>query len=204
MSQPNEICQFCGGEIVFRSIRGKIVLLHTGNEDCEGRNFYRREQEGIAHPTKCPRCGSPVIFLRNNGGCVWLDSIGWPWPKHPCFDSENLKPPAFLESSHSLKDGRLRFVNYLGLLKSDEGFAVVLVDSKELLRKNPRYRYQWEVVCARELAEKTGPELHGKCVIASYEEKRLITLAGEVFTMREHTARYHSKFSHDPTYGKPS
>jgi hypothetical protein len=23
-----------------------------------------------------------------NGGCVWLDELGPPWPKHPCFDEK--------------------------------------------------------------------------------------------------------------------
>ena len=40
------------------------------------------------NPTSCPICGSDVYFLRHNGGSVWLDELGDPWPKHPCFDDE--------------------------------------------------------------------------------------------------------------------
>ena len=33
----------------------------------------------------CPRCGARVWFFRNKyGGCAYFDSLGWPWPKHPC------------------------------------------------------------------------------------------------------------------------
>jgi hypothetical protein len=27
-----------------------------------------------------------VFFIRHNGGSVWVDELGWPWPKHACFD----------------------------------------------------------------------------------------------------------------------
>lgn len=36
-------------------------------------------------PTTCPRCGAPVFFVRHNGGSVWFDELGPPWPKHACF-----------------------------------------------------------------------------------------------------------------------
>ncbi len=35
--------------------------------------------------TKCPECGEEVYFVRHNGGTVWFDDLGQPWPKHPCF-----------------------------------------------------------------------------------------------------------------------
>jgi hypothetical protein len=35
----------------------------------------------------CPRCQDPVYFVRPlNGGALWLDEMGPPWPKHPCMD----------------------------------------------------------------------------------------------------------------------
>jgi len=36
----------------------------------------------------CPKCGCSIYFIRHNGGCVWLNSLGWPWPKHECFLAE--------------------------------------------------------------------------------------------------------------------
>lgn len=36
----------------------------------------------------CPICGDPVFFLKpRSGGCVWLEAMGPPWPKHPCMAS---------------------------------------------------------------------------------------------------------------------
>lgn len=39
-------------------------------------------------PTNCPICGAKVFFVRHNGGSVWFDELGQPWPKHACFDDE--------------------------------------------------------------------------------------------------------------------
>ena len=42
------------------------------------------------YPTKCSICGASVFFVRHNGGSVWFDHLGKPWPKHSCFsDSPN-------------------------------------------------------------------------------------------------------------------
>lgn len=41
---------------------------------------------------KCPNCYKPVYFLKlSNGGRVFFDEIGPPWPKHPCTDYNYLK-----------------------------------------------------------------------------------------------------------------
>lgn len=33
----------------------------------------------------CPVCSAAVYFIRpRNGGCIWLDEMGPPWPKHAC------------------------------------------------------------------------------------------------------------------------
>ncbi len=39
-------------------------------------------------PSICPECGDDVFFIRHNDGSVWVDSLGWPWPKHPCMDTQ--------------------------------------------------------------------------------------------------------------------
>ncbi len=41
--------------------------------------------DGCCYPTSCPICGASVFFVRHNGGSVWFDSLGKPWPKHACF-----------------------------------------------------------------------------------------------------------------------
>ncbi len=41
--------------------------------------------DGCCCPTTCPMCGASVYFVRHNGGSVWFDNLGKPWPKHTCF-----------------------------------------------------------------------------------------------------------------------
>lgn len=39
----------------------------------------------------CPLCGAPVYFyLSPNGGRVFFDELGPPWPKHPCTDNRSV------------------------------------------------------------------------------------------------------------------
>jgi len=47
------------------------------------------KEEDFCSPSKCPICGASVYFVRHNGGNVWLDSLGPPWPKHACFDDDD-------------------------------------------------------------------------------------------------------------------
>jgi len=67
-------------------------------------------REDYCAPSTCPECGVDVFFIRHNGGSVWLDSLGWPWPKHPCMDRK--KEPSwyrYFKKNASLKkeDGEL-------------------------------------------------------------------------------------------------
>ncbi len=50
---------------------------------------YRWDGDGdFCRPTTCPICRGKVFFVRHNGGSVWFDDLGPPWPKHGCFDDE--------------------------------------------------------------------------------------------------------------------
>lgn len=43
----------------------------------------------LTHPTECPVCGERIFFHTNgNGDCVFFDSLGKPWPKHPCLSTD--------------------------------------------------------------------------------------------------------------------
>lgn len=96
-------CRYCGREIEFRYLNGQCTPIHVnGGGRCNGVSgggggwkpistssgpiVYRYEQEDFCHSTRCPICHASVYFIRHNGGCVWVDELGWPWPKHPCFD----------------------------------------------------------------------------------------------------------------------
>src|SRR5262249_32213438 len=47
-----------------------------------------RDGDDCCWLSTCPKCGAPVYFVRHNGGSVWFDSLGPPWPKHHCFADE--------------------------------------------------------------------------------------------------------------------
>lgn len=47
-------------------------------------NFNTYESYTIPN-ARCPVCGDSVFFYQSqNGGRVYFDSLGPPWPKHPC------------------------------------------------------------------------------------------------------------------------
>lgn len=49
---------------------------------------WQYRDEDFCRPTTCPKCGASVFFVRHNGGSVWFDELGHPWPKHDCFDED--------------------------------------------------------------------------------------------------------------------
>ena len=93
-------CNGCGAEIEFRYVDGRCVPIHPGGGwHCGSSHEVARHvatprlsragewaRRDFAHASQCPECGKPVFFIRHNGGSVWLDELGWPWPKHGCFD----------------------------------------------------------------------------------------------------------------------
>ncbi len=73
----------CGQTVKFRHIQGRVVPLGC---DCDSEPRKRSETpEAFCRKTECPKCYSDVFFIRHNGGSVWLDNLGWPWPRHGCF-----------------------------------------------------------------------------------------------------------------------
>lgn len=48
---------------------------------------YTRYSSYVNPNARCPVCGDPVFFYQSpNGGRVFFDELGPPWPKHPCTD----------------------------------------------------------------------------------------------------------------------
>ena len=84
------ICNKCGEEIEFRYIDGVVTPLHLHGGWCEGslsahvKSSTTHYDRDFCRPTKCPQCKSDVFFIRHNGGSVYVDELGWPWPRHLC------------------------------------------------------------------------------------------------------------------------
>ncbi len=95
------------------------------------RPSYQRYVNPFA---KCPVCGVPVFFFQDaNGGRVFFDELGPPWPKHPCTDrsAEYRRDPInFLGASSSRRD-QPDWVK--------EGWLPFILDSSSFDRRNMRY-----------------------------------------------------------------
>jgi hypothetical protein len=87
-----QLCNKCGGEIIFRNVAGVITPIHLSggcwnmSQQHAAPTILRFEaHRDLCRHTPCPRCESMVYFIRHNDGSLWVDELGWPWPKHACF-----------------------------------------------------------------------------------------------------------------------
>jgi hypothetical protein len=86
---------------VFRTIDGRIVPIKNGKQTdaTKGKVVKPKRPKGFvsnsAHygtskaftipNATCPKCGANVYYYEHpNGARVFFDSLGPPWPKHPC------------------------------------------------------------------------------------------------------------------------
>lgn len=95
-TEMSDICYNCGGELIFRYLDGVLTPIHLSggcNDPGSGSALTQRSSGGFAddfcRKTRCPYCGDEVYFIRHNGGSVWVDELGWPWPRHGCFGERN-------------------------------------------------------------------------------------------------------------------
>ena len=80
---------------------------HTGKR-LDGNNYNQWVPpldfsfESYTRPNaSCPTCGQPVFFYCSpDGGRVFFDELGPPWPKHPCTD-EASAPARFRNKNHN-------------------------------------------------------------------------------------------------------
>ena len=90
------LCSRCGNPVTFRYVNGRCIPIHSsgsciknGSETVVDYSGSKSSKNSSCFCTSCPKCGGKVFFLRHNGGSVWLDApLGWPWYKHPCFESQ--------------------------------------------------------------------------------------------------------------------
>ncbi len=65
------------------------------------RAHYQSESRGYTNPSaRCPVCQAAVFFYQSpDGGRVFFDELGPPWPKHPCTDTRSAgsSPPSFAQ-----------------------------------------------------------------------------------------------------------
>jgi hypothetical protein len=137
------VCWNCGEEIEFRHVEGQVRPIHlsggwcsVGDHSIRKSQFEIRELKSYINPNAmCPECGDSVFFYQNSSGSrVFFDALGWPWPKHPCTDTDKAKrrhvTPLYSKVSQiSLK-------NHLG-----EDLAVYEIDQLNEVEKMVNIRF---------------------------------------------------------------
>lgn len=112
-------CWDCGEEIEFYTTAdGSKKPYHVHGGPCRGKHAVPMEAsvptstvtyspwrglpwvqryESYTNPNaRCPECRACVFFYQSpNGGRVFFDALGPPWPKHPCTD--RIKPEQVVE-----------------------------------------------------------------------------------------------------------
>jgi hypothetical protein len=71
-------CTECGETVEIRYYKGRVIPF-----GCKCHQRSNRSPRSFR--TTCPICGSSTYLIRHNGGTIWLDEIGPPWPIHGCF-----------------------------------------------------------------------------------------------------------------------
>jgi hypothetical protein len=114
-------CKYCDEKIVWAQMSaGQWLPMDPevgGKHDCgestprpAKRTVWRYRDDDFCRPTSCPQCGAEVFFVRHNGGSIWFDELGFPWPKHACFDDDDSSRRVRVELvSHSLSNQPLVF-----------------------------------------------------------------------------------------------
>ena len=87
---PDCTCGF-GGDGHFGGRRAVSYVPRYGGES-ERVSVSKLEYESYVNPkAQCPVCADLVFFYRSpDGGKVYFDELGPPWPKHPCTDQRIL------------------------------------------------------------------------------------------------------------------
>ncbi len=66
---------------------GGVRIPSLASTRIAGTRTQWGHSDDFCRPSTCPICDGSVYFVRHNGGSVWFDSLGYPWPKHACFDT---------------------------------------------------------------------------------------------------------------------
>lgn len=171
------ICKDCGNEIEFRYIDGTVRPLHITGSGCSANQYESVSTQRAAtfrevcFHTSCPECGGPVYFIRHNDGSVWVDSLGWPWPKHACFYQ---KPePAWYSYFQKRVNVQGSAQPLFGVVTRIRRLFGHTEDSTQLLLAidcGSQGR-----ICLATSGSKTDHEMHGSFVIVDTNSKRIIT-----------------------------
>ncbi len=119
-NHPDNCCCGWGGEghkgRGSLSSRNGVVAGGVNRAMCKGQTtVHLTKASFISCNSNCPVCGAEVYFYQSSdGGRVYFDEIGPPWPKHPCTDS-SLELPVRIDNWIPCKCGRSYISKYSGM-----------------------------------------------------------------------------------------
>ena len=111
-------------------------------------NYWGRADSYTNPNARCPRCSARVYFYRSpDGGTVYFDDLGPPWPKHPCMDTgrQSLPPgrtrQAMEKHSWKIAGWHPMQCNNIVTIKDDVNIIALITgegrDSRQLFAKKP-------------------------------------------------------------------
>jgi hypothetical protein len=185
--------------ISFVTMNGMSIPIHEDG-NCPGStgaasygwrySLSNYSSESFCWRTTCPIRGCyPVYFVRHNGGSVWFNHLGQPWPKHSCFVELEIRNELLdLQAiAQGLPDGVLL------------GWVVIVIPAPSRMKSfYPTLSYSLAAIAC---ADNKGRcvELRGKCtglekamvlLNLNSTEPSLRLISGETYQIVE---------SHDPT-----
>ena len=107
----------CGWGGVFHSKSG---------EHFYGPDFWSREHSHTNPNAHCPVCGALVFFYRSpENGRVFFESLGPPWPKHPCTSRDNRKDRSGASPKGAHLKGWMPFLCVRAYRSKEEGYSAI-------------------------------------------------------------------------------
>lgn len=104
-----------------------------------GAGYWSREGSHTIPNASCPVCRASVFFYRSpDNGRVYFDSLGPPWPKHPCTDggSRSTRSAASQARAHKKREGWWPFFcDSIMPLPDSMGSVLFDVDDRHLFTK---------------------------------------------------------------------
>nr|WP_315228183.1 hypothetical protein [uncultured Albidiferax sp.] len=119
-------------------------IFYEANSPMNALNWPTQTGSFINPNARCPVCSNPVFFYKSpNGGSVFFDALGPPWPKHPCTVSQSsadIPNSAYWQANELLNNLLFKRIPMRVLVGSDAKFNSWLLEKMLTYVKNSQLR----------------------------------------------------------------
>jgi hypothetical protein len=163
---------------------------------------WKNRSEDFTRRTICPECRKEIFFVRHNGGSVWFDSLGMPWPKHPC-KYENEANSYFYDGNlvHNSDERNLHNKIEVNKNRVKNAILVVLVGFERCYSFiNLIFKCSNNQEIYVGISKTFSCEYYlGKLFFLSTEEMKIVSIESQmvlkIFQMKDPRKQYHSRMS---------